>query len=177
MAIVFADSYGYNVNDATNALQAAINDSSAGQIIIRNMGTPWQISQTIFLRSNKELIFEPGVVVQARAGSFVDNTRPMFRVVNVENVKFTGLGDGAQQATLRMNRADAGNAENGHILSFNGARNYEVSGLRLFGAGDDAIYIAGADSRNFPGVLDYSENGVIENVIADSNRRQGLSII
>jgi hypothetical protein len=177
MTTVYADKYGFNADDATAALQTALNDPAATKIMVSNMGTPWQISSTILLRSSKEVVFEPGVVVQAKDGSFTDTTKPLFRAVNIQNFQITGLGDGAQQATLKMNRPNTQSPENGHILAFLGVKGYRVSGLRLTGAGDDGLYIAGADFRTFPGVLGYSENGLIENVIADNNRRQGLSII
>jgi hypothetical protein len=184
MTTVYADSYGFNSNDATSALQAAINDPTADKIIVRNMGTPWLTSDTIFLSSNKEINFEPGVVVQAKSGTFLSNTKPLFRALSVDNVKLVGQGEGADQATLSMNKdeyTDTNNYGNqyGHIIDINGTSNYVVSGLKLTGAGGDGININGADYNN-PALADkrtYSENGLIEDVTSDNNRRQGMSVI
>jgi hypothetical protein len=176
MATVFADTYGFNATDATAALQTALNDPVADRVLVRNMGTPWQIKSTISLRSSKEVVFEPGVVVQAIGPKFTNEDNSLFNAVNIQDFQLTGLGTGAQQATLKMDRPTAP-GENAHLVSLRGVKNYRVSGLKLSGAGDDGLYIAGADFRKFPGVLSYSENGLIENVVADNNRRQGLSII
>jgi Right handed beta helix region len=178
MATVFADNYGFNGEDATNALRAAINDPNADKIIVRNMGKPWLISETITIaKSNKEIVFEPGVLVQAKSGSFLDNTRPMIRVLSAENIKFIGQGEGENQATLKMNKEEYKSSEFGHILDINGAKDYVVSGLKLTGAGGDGIHVSGAAYQTpEPGLRSYSENGLIENIISDNNRRQGISI-
>jgi hypothetical protein len=134
MATVFANNYGFTATDGTSALQAAIDDPTANKIIVRNMGQPWLISKTIFMQSNKEIVFEPGVIMQAKPGAFADNTKPMIRAVGVENIKFTGQGQGVNQATLKMNRETGNAEENGHILGISGVKNYVVSGLKLTGA-------------------------------------------
>jgi hypothetical protein len=73
MATVHANNYGFTAADGTRALQAAIDDPTASKIIVRNMGQPWLISKTIFMQSNKEIVFEPGAIVQAKPGAFADN--------------------------------------------------------------------------------------------------------
>jgi hypothetical protein len=177
MATVYANNYGFTAADGTRALQAAIDDPTASKIIVRNMGQPWLISKTIFMQSNKEIVFAPGAIVQAKPGAFADNTKPLIRAVGIENIKLTGQGQGANQATLKMNRETGNREENGHILGISGVKNYVVSGLKLTGAGNDGIYIDGAASTAFPTLRPASENGLIENIVADRNRRQGLSII
>jgi hypothetical protein len=177
MTTVFADSYGFSASDATGALQAAINDPNADKIIVRNMGRPWLISQTIFLQSNKEIIFEAGVVVQAKPGTFLDNTRPMFRALSLDNIQLIGLGSGKDMATIKMNKEEYKTSEFGHILGFNGVKDFVIKGLKLTGAGGDGIHISGAAYETAkPGLRSYSENGLIENIISDNNRRQGISI-
>jgi Right handed beta helix region len=177
MTTVFADSYGFNTSDATRALQAAINDPNADKIIVRNMNSPWFVSETIFLQSNKEIIFEAGVVVQAKPGTFLDNTRPMFRALSLDNIQLIGLGSGENMATIKMNKEEYKASEFGHILGFNGVKDFVVKGLKLTGAGGDGIHISGAAYETAkPGLRSYSENGLIENIISDNNRRQGISI-
>lgn len=129
------------------------------------------------MRSNKEIVFEEGSVVQAKPGTFLDNTKPMFRALSIDNLKIIGKGEGDQQATLKMNKEEYTTSEFGHILGIDGVKNFEIRGLKLTGAGGDGIHVAGASYRTAePGLRTYSENGVIENIWADNNRRQGISL-
>jgi Ca2+-binding RTX toxin-like protein len=186
MTTVYADAYGFNSTDATAALQAAI-DSGADKIIVRNQGTPstpipWLISSTIQLKSNQEIRFEQDVVVKAKSGSFLSNTNPLFEALGVNNIKLIGEGVGVRQATLGMNKNEFSVTNNsyGHIIGIRGTDNYTISGLTLTGAGGDGIII---DAYSYgqpiptPNKLNYSANGLIDNVTAINNRRNGLSII
>jgi hypothetical protein len=56
--------WGYRAEESTEALQAAI-DSGAQKVIVQKMPGPWIVDQ-IHLADNQELVFEPGVVVQAK---------------------------------------------------------------------------------------------------------------
>jgi len=174
---VFADSYGFTAQDATQALQRAVDDPTAKKIIVRDMGSPWLVSKTVFLRSNKEIVFEEGSVVQAKPGTFLDNQKPMFRALSLDNLKLIGKGEGDNRATLKMNKEEYTTREFGHILGIDGVKNFEIRGFRLTGAGGDGIHVAGAAYKTAkPGVRSYSENGIIEDIFADNNRRQGISI-
>ena len=178
MNTVYADDFGFNSENATEALSKAINDPQADKIIVRDMGSPWFVDESIVVnQDNKEIVFEEGVVVRAKPGSFLSNDRSMFYARDVENIKFIGEGEGENRATLKMNKEEYTQSEHGHILTFRGVKGYEVSGLRLTGAGGDGIHIsAGTFNDPNPNYRFYSEDGLIENVIADNNRRQGLSI-
>lgn len=177
MATVFADDYGFSSVDSTVALQAAINDPNADKIIVRDMGSPWLIDKQIVLQSNKEIVFEEGVVVQAKPGSFLANDQAMFVGQNIENIKLTGQGSEESLATLKMNKEEYNSNQFGHVISLLGVQNYQVSGLRLTGGGGDGLHIAGGSfERPDPNVLSHSANGVVENIVSDNNRRQGLSI-
>lgn len=184
MNTVFADDYDFNAEDATDALQKAIDDETADKIIVENKGTPWIISEQIDLKDNKEIVFEEGVVVRAKSGSFLDNRSSLFSARNVDNIKLIGQGEGENRATLRMNESEyVGSAapnQFNHAINLLGVDGYEVSGLTLTGAGGDGIHIAGGTFKTPPAldsdILPYSEDGLIENVISDGNRRQGMSI-
>jgi RTX calcium-binding nonapeptide repeat (4 copies)/FG-GAP-like repeat len=181
MTTVYADAYGFNPNDATAALQAAIN-SGADQVIVRNQGTPWLISSTIRLKSNQEIRFAPDVVVKAKSGSFLTNDLPLFQALGINNIKLIGEGVGVNQATLSMNKNEftVTNNSYGHIIGIEGTDNYTISGLTLTGAGGDGIII---DAYSYgqpiptPNTLNYSDHGLIDNVTAINNRRNGLSVI
>ena len=60
--------WGFDPADSTAALQTAIN-SGARRLIVGDMGTPW-ITDKLTLTGNQQIVFEKGVVVQARRGAF-----------------------------------------------------------------------------------------------------------
>jgi Ca2+-binding RTX toxin-like protein len=184
MTTVYADDPiygGFNSNDATNTLQNAIN-SGADKVIVANIGNPWLISRTIFLKSNQEIVFAPDVVVKAKSGTFLSNNEPLFRALSIDNIKLVGEGIGARQATLAMNKNEYTDPTNtneyGHIIGIDGTNNYTISGLTLTGAGGDGILIDGAYSGTFtPNLRAFSADGLIDNVTSTNNRRNGLSVI
>jgi hypothetical protein len=179
MTTVYADTYGFNSTDATAALQAAIN-SGADKIIVRNKSTPWLISSTINLKSNQEIDFEPDVVVQAKLGSFLPNTNPLFKALGVTNVKLVGQGVGVHQATLAMNKSVSDGDNSDHIIAIEGTDNYTISGLTLTGSNSDGIIIDAYSTGQeipVPNTLNYSDHGLIDNVTVTNSSRNGMSVI
>ena len=69
--------WGFDSEDATDALQGAI-DSKAKKVIVPFMGEPWTV-RPIMLRSHLELVFEPGVMVLAKKGEFKDEFQLLLR--------------------------------------------------------------------------------------------------
>lgn len=167
--IAKASWWGFDPQDSTQALQAAIN-SGADKVIVEAMEGPW-IVEPISLASNQEVVFEEGAVVEAKRGSFKGKTECLFTARMVENVTLVGYG-----ATLRMRKADYQGAEYEkaewrHVLSLRGARNIKVIGLTLAESGGDGIYV-GVGEGGVP-----CENIVIRDVICERNHRQGISVI
>ena len=183
-----AAEYDLDLIGEAAAIQDAINDETVDTIVLENKGTPWLISEEIDLESNKTIIFEPGVVVRAESGSLLEENASLFNAFNVDNIRLIGQGEGENRPVLQMNReeydeADARGdfeAQFNHVVELLGVDGYEVSGLKITGGGGDGIHIAGGTFRTPPepgsGILPYSQDGLIENVISDDNRRQGLSI-
>jgi FG-GAP-like repeat len=179
MTTVYADAYGFNAIDATAALQAAI-DSGADKVIVSNKGTPWLISKTINLKSNQEIDFAPDVVVQAKLGSFLPNTNPLFKALGINNVKLVGQGVGVHQATLAMNKSISTNDDSDHIIAIQGTDNYTISGLTLTGSNSDGIIIdsySPGQEIPVPNTLNYSDRGLIDNVTVTNSSRSGMSVI
>ena len=58
--------WGFDPEDATDELQAAI-DSGARRLIVPNMRSDWVV-RPIQLASNQEIIFERGTVISAKRG-------------------------------------------------------------------------------------------------------------
>ncbi|MGD9495546.1 MAG: right-handed parallel beta-helix repeat-containing protein [Armatimonadota bacterium] len=162
--------WGYDAEDATACLQAAI-DSGVPKLIVENMGTPWIVTP-ITLRSNQEIIFEEGVEVLAKRGEFQPIGAALFRGSMIENLILRGYG-----ATFRMWRDDYANPElyrHGewrHCLNLSGCSNVQVLGLTLTESGGDGIYL-GSGTDRLP-----CRNIVIKDVTCDANYRQGISVI
>lgn len=161
--------WGFDPDDSTAALQAAI-DSGAAKLIVEEMGSPWIVDK-IELASDQEIVFEEGVEVRAIRGSYKGGNDCLFTSRLKENITLTGNG-----ATLRMWRDDyAGpdykKAEWRHVLSILSSTNIKVHGLTLAESGGDGIYLGVAQA----GV---TNKGIeIKDVICDKNYRQGISVI
>jgi hypothetical protein len=122
------------------------------------------------LESDKEIIFEKGVVVSAKPGAFLGKTESLFSVRNKKNISLIGYG-----AEFIMRKQDYiqppyEKGEWRHCITIGGSRNIKIYGLRLSNSGGDGIYIG-------RGLKPYSENIYIKDVISDSNHRQGISLI
>lgn len=162
--------WGFNPEESTRALQAAI-DSKARKIVVENMGSPWIIDE-IMLRGDLEIVFEPGVVVQAKRGAFKGTNASLFKAVKAKNLTLRGPG-----ATLRMWRDDYDDpqrykkAEWRHVLSLHSCANVQILGLTLAESGGDGIYlgVAGGGGPNI--------DILIQDVVCDRNYRQGISVI
>ena len=161
--------WGFNAEDSTGCLQAAI-DSGARKLVVPYMGREW-IVRPLKLRSNIEICFEPGVVVLAKKGEFRKGGDALFSVSDSADITLRGHG-----ATLRMRKKDYQNApydkaEWRTVLSFDGCRKILVEGLRLESSGGDGIYIGAT------GTMPYCEDVVIRDVACHDNHRQGISVI
>ncbi|MFC1760900.1 right-handed parallel beta-helix repeat-containing protein [Planctomycetota bacterium] len=161
--------WGFNPADTTQSIQAAM-DCRAKRIIIEDMGRPWVIT-TIRLPSDKEIIFEPGVVVEAKRGEFRGKYACLFQAEGRKNLTIRGTG-----ATFRMHKSDYRKppyelAEWRHALSIRGCENVLIEGLTLSKSGGDGIYL-GAGSNG-----EANLNVTIRRVVCDENHRQGISVI
>ena len=168
--VAYASWWGFDPEDATKALQAAI-DSGAKKVIVSNMGKPWIVSKTIILRSDQEVVFEEGVIVEAKRGAFLGRGDCLFLAALQKNISLIGYG-----ATLRMRKQDYTKppyekAEWRHVLSIRSCENVRIYGLRLASSGGDGIYL-GVAKRGIP-----NKNVHIKDVVCVDNHRQGISVI
>ncbi|MGI5820013.1 MAG: right-handed parallel beta-helix repeat-containing protein [Armatimonadota bacterium] len=162
--------WGFDAEDATEALQAAI-DSGVPTLIVEDMGSPWIVTP-ITLVSNQEIIFEEGVEILAKRGEFKGRNDSLFTARDVENVTLRGDG-----ATFRMWKEDYHNpelyekAEWRHCIQLRGASNISILGLTLRDSGGDGIYLGiGAGGSTNTDIH-------IKDVDCDNNYRQGISVI
>ena len=162
--------WGFDPDDATDALQASI-ESGAAVVRIPDMGTAWNIT-TIELRSNLRIEFERGVVLQAKRGEFRSVAgAELLRGKDIEHIELSGYG-----ATLRMWREDYVGpdyelSEWRHALALRGTRDALIAGLRIENSGGDGIYLGRGSQR-------ISNQRIhIRDVVAIDNHRQGISVI
>lgn len=162
--------WGFNPEDATESLQAAIN-SGVAKLTVDNMGKPWVV-RPIELASDQEIVFEKGVEVVAKRGEFKGRGDSLLKAYGKSNITLIGYG-----ATIRMHRADYANpelyekAEWRHTLSIRSSSNVKVYGLTLAESGGDGIYL-GITTR---GVTNKDIH--IKDVVCESHYRQGISVI
>ena len=164
-----ASCFSFNETDSTSAVQSALN-SSASTVIVDRMPRPWVVRPLRLFRSNRRIVFESGVILQAKRGEFQARTTALLALIGsgafgdcaawpggcngtfsrrprLENVSIEGFG-----ATFRMHRSDyAGwtrfqnvtyqKAEWRHGLALVGVRNVSVAGLRIEETGGDGLYI------------------------------------
>lgn len=168
---VNAADFGFTSSDATTALQGAI-DSQADIIHINDMGIDW-IVEPIFLRSAQKLMFEDGVKVKAKTGSFTGLYDCMFAGEKIRDTEITGC------ATFEMRKADylgSGYEESQwrHCFSLRSCYNVLIDGPRILSSGGDGIYIGVSDSdvSDAPGC----KNTIIRNVLCENNYRDAITV-
>ena len=168
---VKASSFGFDPADSTAFLQKAL-DSGAKRIVIDRQESPW-ITEPLFVRSNCEIVFERGVELVAKRGSFKGRTDSLITFNGSENVKVSGYG-----AVLRMHRADydaAPYAKGEWRMSLNllGTRNVTIEGLTLLESGGDGVYVGVSRNRERSPCRDT----VLRDLVIDRQYRQGISVI
>ncbi len=162
--------WGFNGEDVTDSLQAAIN-SGAKRLVVPYTGQEW-IVRPITLAGNQEIVFEPGVVIRAKKGEFKGGGDSLFTATGVKNLSLLGYG-----ATFKMNKPDYQSkpykrAEWRMTLDLGACTNVTVAGLRMESSGGDGIYV-GAKGGEHP----YCENITIRDVVCMDHHRQGISVI
>jgi len=173
--------WGFDEEDATEALQAAIN-SGAKRVIVPNMTQDW-IVRPIRLAGDQELVLEKGVVITAKRGAYRGGGDTVFTARDASNLTIRGYG-----ATVRMQKEDYivgkvlldlgwhrwfgqyKKAEWRTVLALRGCTHVTVCGLTLRDSGGDGIYIDG-------GKKECCKDITIRDVVCDNNYRQGISVI
>jgi hypothetical protein len=155
-------SFGYDSEDSTRFIQAAF-DSGKRKLILDKQAGPWY-TLPLKMRSNTELIIEPGVELVAKRGAYKDLRDYLLELPYITNVVIRG-GAGS---TLRMWKKDYQGPDYKHgewryALRIFHADNVLVEGLTIAESGGDGIGVSGKDIT-------------IRNCVMDKNHRQGMSI-
>ena len=162
---VKVSSFGWDPEDSTRFIQAAL-DSDAPTIVLDRQSGPW-MTLPLWARSNKKIVFEPGVELQAKKGAFLGKRDYLFSVEGVTNVTLVGSGG----ARMKMHKSDYQkppyeHSEWRYALRIVGSTNVYVKGLSFVESGGDGILVA----RN-------AKDVTLLDCICDGNHRQGISVI
>ena len=161
--------WGFNPEDATDALQAAIN-SGAKKVTVPYKGQPW-IVRPLRLRGHLELVLEPGVMLLAKKGEFRGGGDSLLAAFGVDDLTIRGYG-----AILRMRKTDYqhppyARAEWRMGIGLYGCRRVRIEGLRIESTGGDGIMV-GSGVNHRP-----CEDVAIRDCVCHDNHRQGISVV
>ena len=161
--------WGFNAEDSTDALQAAL-DSQAKTLTIPYMGEAWVV-RPLRMHGDQTILFESGVLVMAKKGEFKGGGDSLLSASDAENITLRGYG-----AVLRMRKKDYQNppykpAEWRMGVALRGCGNVTIEGLRIESSGGDGIYIDSGGKRA------WCENITVRDVTCWDHHRQGISVI
>jgi len=174
--VVRVSEFGFDAEDSTRFMQAAI-DSGAKKVVVD--ARRW-IVLPLRGRSNQEIFFEDGAVVEAKKGGYLGKDDCVFSFPACSNVVIGGKG------TIRMHHDDYlkppyRKSEWRHAITILGTHNAIVRGLKILNAGGDGIYVGALKKRRGKafGITDgvRASTGIrIEDVCVDTSVRQGISV-
>ncbi|MBA7583459.1 hypothetical protein ES708_25403 [subsurface metagenome] len=167
---VSTDSWGFDDQNATLAIQSAIN-SGAPTVVIPYVGKPYYVDP-ITLTSNQTLILDEGVVIAARKGSFRGGGDCLFSAENQKEIAIIGYGAVIEMRKDDYQKKPYEKAEWRHAISIRGCRGVSIEGVTIRSSGGDGIYVGRGKGNNT-----YCENIQVKNVLLDDHHRQGISVI
>ena len=130
---VKVSSFGYSAEDATACFQKAL-DSKEPLLLVDSQPGGWNVRPLVLRRGDLELVFEPGVVVRAKKGAFVDGHDTLLSIEGgATNVILRG-GAGSGIAMNKQDYADRSRyafSTHRHALALRGCRNVTVKGLTI----------------------------------------------
>ena len=163
--------WGFNPDDATDFVQAAIN-SRVPRLILDAMPNSWSV-RPLRLVSNQEIVLEKGAKLAAKRGAFQGAGDILLTLSNVTNVTIRGQG-----GEIRMFRDDYaaapydGHVGNRHAIYIRSSAHITLEGLVIRQAGGDAITV-----NNHGGQYDRPSTDIaIRNCTIRQSSRSGLSI-
>lgn len=166
---VAASSFGWNAEDATACLQAAI-DSGAPRVVIDRQAGDWIVEPVTLRRSNQEVVIADGVTVRAKRGAFKRKYGDSLFTIPTGATNVTLRGEGT--AVLAMNKRDYRNtdeyvrSESRHCISVRGATNVAVRALTILSSGGDGVCV-GTGARHVR----------LDRLVCRDHHRQGISVI
>jgi parallel beta-helix repeat protein len=155
---------GATGNGSTNdtvAIQAAINQvaGSGGTVLVPDGTYMINAVTSLFLKSNMTLRMTGGAVLKA-----IPNNMANYKVLNIENASNVNVIGGKVQGERAQHQGTSG--EYGYGIALYASNKVVIEGVTATDMWGDGFYI----SRN-------SSNVTACSIIADNNRRQGMSIV
>ena len=156
--------WGFNKEDSTKALQAALN-SGAKKVYIEKMPSPW-ITGSLQVPSNIEIHFADGVVVQAQKGVWQEKKgkryvqKCMFDINAKKNVLLQGHGK------VLLTFPVSEQKDHRHTVNIYNSDNVKVKNFEIINGGGDCVYVGSLNCRNV----------VLEDLNCVKGWRQGLSV-
>ncbi len=136
-------------------------------LIIDRQATPWVFGPLRFSNiSNKTILIERGVEIQAKKNAFLGTSDALLRFTDCNNIKIFGT-----DTKICMNKSEYTDGEWRHGISLRNCKNITIKNIEIHNTGGDGIYISGTKKGSF------SENIFISNVVSTHNKRQGMSVI
>ena len=156
--------WGFNKEDSTKALQAAL-DSGAKKVYIEKMASPW-VTGPLVVPSDIEIYFADGVIVQAKKGVWQEKRgrrfvqRRMFEIHQKKNVVLEGKG----KVKLIFPRSEQ--KDHRHTISILDSDNVKIKNFEIAYGGGDCVYVGSLNCRNI----------LLEDLDCHHGWRQGLSV-
>lgn len=173
--VVVSRDFGFDPDDSTSYLQAAL-DSSADVVVIDDVdGQDWVTGPLFVNRDDLEVRVEPAVTVRAKLGAYPGLLDSLITIVGRRGISLIGYG-----ATFAMNKGIDPDYDVGEwrmVVMLRSASDISIEGLTLRDSGGDGVYVGGARSDDPTGLPTYCSNITLRNVACDNNRRCGLAVI
>ncbi|MCK9414727.1 MAG: right-handed parallel beta-helix repeat-containing protein [Prolixibacteraceae bacterium] len=152
---------GDGITDDTKAIQTAIDDvAGTGGTVIVPDGT-YLIDAISHLNLKSHMIFRmtSGAILKA-----IPNASEVHCIVNIENASNVKVIGGTVQGERDKHQGTTG--QWGFGIALRGSNNVVIEGVTAKDCWGDGFYIAGN-----------AKNSIFNAVVADNNRRQGMSIV
>ncbi len=141
---VHAKDFGWNAEDATEALQKAV-DSDASVIVVDKMASPWEI-EGLTIPSCKKIVLRKEAVIEAKKGGLI-KAHPL---VMIAGTNIVIVGEGGNEIRMRkldyMNNKELyptfSDARSGIGFTRHGAKgNLLVRNVKIASSGGDGVMI------------------------------------
>jgi hypothetical protein len=150
--VTVASCFGFDPEDSTRYLQAALS-SNASLVIIDRQQSPWVVQPLVITADNTHVKLDDHVLVLAKEGAFQGSGDGLLTISRRRNVTVSG----GHNATLQMRRADYADPQKYKHSEFRmgvwleDSVDVTISGLRIADTGGDGIFIGGGVPCRFPG--------------------------
>ena len=161
--------WGWNAESATFALNAALS-APVDILIIPAMQKPWVVGP-LFISGPKTVLFEPGCVMLAAKGEFLDRNDSLISVVDEYGLTISGYGSRLVMRKSDYTRDPYVPSQWRHAISILESGGLLIEGLSIERSGGDGVYIGQRRGGSRP------MNITLRDLDLKGNHRQGVSVI